>query len=300
MWPAYFGDLALVASTDIRPRAGVSIGTLLTAPQYVLGNAVLLLSIVVLRRGVDEKMGLALILLGPGMIYVSYQNYGNDPKWLALIAVMMLAVSRTPQVIALAVIACTLIASSFFNMATSPMRHFIVEQGAYRPLFEGTNYVEDHGDIYTKSERAHRILARRPMQFESTEFSYLNELADHMPLAEFLGEELPACLQQLGLVGVLHAIAKDIDEAGLSDGKSVFVADTFGNLWMFGNLRPTAGAAPWYYGRLTGYDDADYLLVPTCPTTPHAYRSILKEVEARGEALEEVRRTELYILYARS
>jgi hypothetical protein len=101
------------------------------------------------------------------------------------------------------------------------------------------------------------------------------------------------------MVGASHAMARDLDLAWLSQGKSVFVADTFSNLWMFGDLVPTVGAAPWYYGQLTGYDNADYLLIPTCPTTPHVYRSILEDVQARGVVLEEVRRTELYILFAK-
>ncbi|WP_281857127.1 hypothetical protein [Litoreibacter halocynthiae] len=299
LWLAYLGDLALVAATEIRPRAGVDLGTLLTAPQYALGNAVLVLSVVVLRRGVDPRLGLVLMLLGPGMIYVTYQNYGNDPKWLALLAVMILAVSRTPQVIALAVVACTLIAPSFFNMATSTARHFVAKQDTYSALFEGTPNGARYGDFFTKAERVNRILMRKPMLFESEEFAYMNELAAHLPPAEFQGEVMPSCAQELGLIGASHAMARDLDQAGLSHGKSVFVADTFGNLWMFGDLEPTLGAAPWYYGRLTGFENADYLLIPTCPTTPHAYRSILKDVEARGEKLEEVRRTELYILFAR-
>ena len=299
MWPAYLGDLALVASTDIRPRAGASFGALLTSPQYVLGNAVLVLSVVVLRRGVNPQLGLVLMLLGPGMIYVTYQNYGNDPKWLALLAVVILAVSRTPQVLALAVVACTLIAPSFYNMATSTARHFVTKEASYRPLFKDTPYAERHNDFHTKTERVNRILMRTPMLFESDEFAYLNTLAAHVPPAEFQGEVMPSCAQELGLIGATHAMARDLDQAKLSEGKTAFVADTFGNLWMFGDLAPTSGAAPWYYGRLAGYDNADYLLIPTCPTTPQAYRSILKEVEARGEALREVRRTELYILYAR-
>lgn len=299
IWAAYLGDLALVASTDIRPRAGVDIGTLLTAPQYVLGNAILVLSIVVLRRGVDPRMGLILILLGPGMVYVTFQNYGNDPKWLALLPMMILSVSRAPQVIALAVISCALIGPSFLNMAVSPARHLATKPDTYAPLFEATPFADRHTDLYTKSERANRILVRKPMQFESANLAYLNDLADHTPAAQFLGEELAPCAQTLGLIGVAKAMARDLDEAGLSEGRSIFVADTFGNLWMFGGLEPTQGAAPWYYGHLTGYDAADYFLIPTCPTTPLAYRSILSEVEARGEVLKEVRRTELYTLYAR-
>ncbi|EPX80781.1 hypothetical protein thalar_01001 [Litoreibacter arenae DSM 19593] len=299
LWPAYLADLALVASSDIRPRAGEDLATLLTAPQYVLGTVVLVLCVVVLRRGVNPTLGLVLMLLGPGMIYVTYQNYGNDPKWLALLAVMVLAVSRTPQIIALAVVACTLIAPSFYNMATSAVRHLVADRAGYTALFADTLYAERHGDFFTKTDRADNILVRTPMVFGSEEFAYLNERAEHSPLPEFQGEKLTHCVQQLGMIGVSHAIARDMDTAGLSEGKSVFVADTIGNFWMFGGLEPTSGAAPWYYGQLKGYENADYFLIPACPTTPQAYRSILADVAARGEELKEIRRTELYTLYER-
>ncbi|WP_298257656.1 hypothetical protein [uncultured Litoreibacter sp.] len=299
MWMGYLGDLLLVSSTEIRPRAGFSMGALLAAPQFLLGNIVLILAAVVLRRGVDPRLGMFLILLAPGMIYVTYQNYGNDPKWLALVAVMILAVSRGPQVVALAVAAGALVFASFFNMATSPLRHFLTNEQGFTALFQGTPYAETHGDFYTRADRVNRIMTRKPMIFESDELSYLNALADHKPEVEFLGEALPTCLQELGLIGASLAIAKDLDESGLSEGKTVFVADTFGSLWMFGGLQPTHGAAPWYYGNLSGYDAADYFLVPSCPTTPYAYRAIMKDVKDRGETLTELRRTELYTLYAR-
>lgn len=296
IWTAYLGDLLLVAGTDIRPRAGVDLPTLLTAPQYVLGNAVLVLSAVVLRRGVNPQLGLVLLLLGPGMIYVTYQNYGNDPKWLALLALMLLGVSRTPQVIALAVVACTLIAPSMFNLAVSPARHLATKTAQYEPLFKDTPQEARHGDFFTKTERVYRILTREPMVFEGPEFASLNEKAAHLPLVEFQGDAVPACGQVLGLIGASRAIAQDLDNAGYA-GASVFVADTFGNLWMFGSLEATRGTAPWYYGRLKGYEATDYLLVPACPVTPAAFRSILSDVTALGGELKEVRRTELYTLY---
>lgn len=298
IWPAYLGDLLLVAGTDIRPRAGVDLPTLLTAPQYALGNAVLVLAAVVLRRGLDPKMGMVLLLLGPGMIYVTYQNYGNDPKWLALLALILLGLARTPQVIALGVVALALIAPSFFNMAVSPARHLMQSAAQYQPLFADTPRAARHRDFHTKSDRANRILTRTPIVFESDEFASLNDRAKHLDPVEFQGEALPACGQVLGLIGASRAMARDLDEAGYTNA-TVFVADTFSNLWMFAELAPGKGAAPWYYGRLTGYDASDYLLVPSCPVTPAAFRSILAEISARGEQLKEVRRTELYTLFRR-
>ncbi|PTX56904.1 hypothetical protein C8N43_1569 [Litoreibacter ponti] len=296
LWPSYIGDLLLVSSSNIRPRAGVDLPTLLTAPQYVLGNAVLLLSIIVLRRDGRSDLAAIMLLLGAGWIFITYQNYGNDPKWLALLAVLLPAIARTPQVIALSVVAAAMIAPSFFNMAVSPARHFVVNTEAYSALFAETPYAEAHGDFHTKSERVDRVLIRTPQRFESDAFAYLNDRAAHMAPATFQGEEYRSCVQQLGLIGTSKAIARDLGEV-VDSGARVFVADTFANLWMFGELSALEGGAPWYYGGLSGFSSADYFLIPACPATPHAFRAILKDVEARGAPLEKVRETELYTLF---
>ena len=109
---------------------------------------------------------------------------------------------------------------------------------------------------------------------------------------------MATCLQQTGLIGTSQAMASDLDAVGYGKDVSVFVADTFSaGFWMFGETTPLKGGAPWYYGGLSGFDAADYLLVPSCPSSPRAFRAILRDLQSIEDELEERRRTELYTLY---
>ena len=72
------------------------------------------------------------------------------------------------------------------------------------------------------------------------------------------------------------------------------------SIWLFGDFAPVPGGSPWYYGGLPGIENADYLLVPLCPIIPQVRRMILEAIEAADVALDEIRRTPLYILYEKS
>jgi hypothetical protein len=293
-WDAYIGDLLLVSGSDIRPRAGFDWQSLLVSPAFALGNLAMLIAIMACRRGGQSDLGLVLVLLAPAFFYVTYQNYGNDPKWLLLLAVLLISSSRAPALVAVALVSAVLIAPSYLNMAVSPLRHLMLKPAGFTQVFEAPS----HADFFSPTDRFWRVQERRTKVFESEAFASLNDLAKHQEAPVFQGESLPVCLQELGLFGTMRAIADDLSKAGLSAGKTVFTADTFGNHWLFGDLEPLKGGAPWYYGALSGFDQADYLLVPTCPANPRAYRSILKDLDAREDLnLTEIRRNELYILF---
>jgi len=95
-------------------------------------------------------------------------------------------------------------------------------------------------------------------------FETLEKTTSRAELAVLQGEELPRCEISLGLPGWINLIAA---------GGTVV------------------------YGGLSGFDNADYLMVPQCPAEAKVRRKILQEIAARGDvSLKEVRRTELYIL----
>ncbi len=295
-WQAYIGDILQVTNSGIRPRPGVDWMTLLLAPRFIIGNAVLAASIWVLRKGEKPELGLVLILLAPAFLYVTYQNYGNDPKWLALLCVVMLLAGSTPKHLGLAVVALTLISPSFFNMAASPWRHFMAKEERFAAVFQ----TAPHTDIYTPANRVNRVQERRTITFQDPQFTALNEIADEEPDVVFQGVTYPSCQQELGLLGIMRDVAADLRAFGLDDDARIFTADTFGGVWMFGGFAPLEGAAPWYYGQLSGFENADYLLVPTCPVTPRTFKAITQDLDAiDGLVLEEVRSTELYRLYAK-
>lgn len=296
-WQAYIGNLLQVTGSEIRPRAGVDWGTLLAGPRFVLGNLVLLAAIYVLRKGERPELGLVLIVLAPAFLYVTYQNWGNDPKWLVLLALILALAGSDMQHRVLALVAVALIAPSFWNMAISPLRHLKQNQEGFVAIFEGA----PHNDVFTQSARVNRVQERGTVTFTDPQFLALNEFADMVEDVEFQGITYPSCRQELGLLGVMRDVAADLRSFGLGDDARIFATDTFGGLWMFGGFAPLQGGAPWYYGQLSGFETAEYILVPTCPITPRAFDAILGELNAMdGLKLEELRRTELYTLYRKA
>lgn len=306
-WLAYLGDLLAVAGSDVRPQPGEPIGAILGAPAYLGGSMVAVVSVIFLRQSRAEVGGLVLLTLLPGFFYVTFQNFGNDPQWLLILAIVLLALRPGAEVTGpqgwnmrqavtiCATAAMALAAPSFFNLAYSPYRHLFIDVAEYAPILPRGGV---HTDLQTVDIRAMRVDARIAMDTDGSGLEATREGADRDPLAEFKGEVFPYCTTELGLPAWFDAIARDLESAGLSEGKRVFAADIFSSHWLYGDLEPMVGGAPWYYGGLPGYDSADYLLIPFCPVAQEVQANILKAItEAGADDLTEVRRTPIYVLY---
>ena len=68
----------------------------------------------------------------------------------------------------------------------------------------------------------------------------------------FMGDTLATCTVELGLPRIMDTIVRDLEDAGLAEGKSLFAADIFSSHWLFGALVPMDQGAPWYYGGVPG------------------------------------------------
>lgn len=308
-WLAYAGDLLAVAGSDGRAAPGEPLSAIAAAPAYLGGTLVLLAGVVALRQTGVATGGLILLLLMPGFIYVTYQNFGNDPQWLLLLAVLLLALRPQAQQVVngfgwdlkqglglLAALALALEAPSFFNLAYSPFRHLAVDPVEYQPMLPGPSV---HQDLMAMDLRVDRIDARIALDGER---AGLPAYADRTSPPQIMGETLPVCAVELGLPGFMAAIARDLDAAGLAQGRGMLVADVFSGYWLFAPLRPLRHGAPWYYGGLPGLADADYVMVPICPVVQSGQVQILglldDAVTAGQLDLTEIRRTELYILFS--
>ncbi|MCY4179393.1 MAG: hypothetical protein OXD48_03790, partial [Litoreibacter sp.] len=203
-WTAFVGDILQVSGSGIRPRAGESWAALLMSPKFLVGNAVLVTAVVLLRRDPERaNLGFALLLLAPGFLYITYQNYGNDPKWLALLAVILIAASKDWKYRMTALCAAFLIAPSFANMATSPVRHALAGKVNYTSVFADA----PHDDFYTLRSRVFRVMERGTITFKDPQFAMLNEFADKEPDLEFAGVTYPSCVQDLGLLADIPQVA---------------------------------------------------------------------------------------------
>lgn len=303
-WLAYVGDLRAISGSGIRPNPGESLSFLLVSPVFLAGNICLLAAVILLRQGGKGIEGAVLAVFAPAFIYVTYQNWGNDPKWLLLLAVMLLSsrpdrhinnafgwdVGRTMSIVAL--VSTVLYLPSIYTLSTANLRHARMGSDGFFQVFPGRGY----DDVMMRVDRMYANVQRAPVPFPGAEMRAVAEAEIQHPSDALMGQPLELCKLHMGLVGMLHQMAKELDELPETAGKSVFVADTFSNLWLFGETMPVPGAAPWYYGLKQAYKDADYLLIPLCPVTPAARSQVLSELPTSGVSFKEVTRNELFIL----
>jgi hypothetical protein len=307
-WLAYLGDLLTVTRSDVRPIPGDSFEAILGAPAWLGASIVGVLSVVLLRQSRAQAAGLVLLLLLPGFAYVTWQNFGNDPQWLPLVAVLLLTLVPAQDLTnglgwnlrnainLTAVAALSLGAPSYFNLAFSPFRHFGTVTADFAPLLPRGGV---HADLQTAIIRADRVDARVAIDIEEMGLARFREGARREETAVFLGENMPTCAIEIGLPAVFDAMARDMEDHGVGRGEPVFVADLFPSvLWLYGAFAPLVDGAPWYYGGLPGYEKARYLLVPRCPVVQEVQTRILNAITERGtENLKELRRNALYTLY---
>jgi len=116
-WQSYLSDLIAVSQTESRPRPGK-----------------------------EFRDGLVLFLLAPAFIYITYQNWGNDTKWLVPLSFACFVWSRRmagarvygwdggTYFLALGFISISIIIPSFVNMTTSPIRNLAASSEGYIPV----------------------------------------------------------------------------------------------------------------------------------------------------------------------
>ena len=305
-WQAYLGDLLHVARSDVRPQPGEPLGVIIAAPAYLAGSAIAFLGVALLRQSGEDVGGLALLLLIPGFFYVTFQNFGNDPQWLPMMAILLVALRPDGDVVNGAgwnmrgtltmagVATFALAAPSFINLAYSPFRHFGLNPASYESIMLRT---DRHKDLQAVALRVWRVDGRAALDGPGSGLEHIADRAGREDRTMLLGKPLPDCELELGLPGWIGSIVKDLENAGLAKGKRLFVADMFSSHWLFGELEPLIHGSPWYYGGLPGFDSADYVLVPMCPAEQGIRKTVIQTIAAQPDVtLTEIRRTPLYVL----
>lgn len=304
-WAAYLGDLLTVAGSDVRPQPGESIGSVGAAPAYLGATLCILAGVILLRQAGRMTEGMLLLILMPGLMYIVYQNYGNDPQWLLMVALFAFVLRPEAGVTnsfgwdlrqgmtTVALLAAAFGFPSAINLAYSPIRHLAAATKDDVPLLPN---LPRHRDILTTASRLYRVELITSGDGPGTSFaSYRAEGKRDKEEAYLSGEKLPECTTESGMWAWFEVVTKDLEAAGYG-GKSILGADLFSFYWMFGDFQPVKGAAPWYYGGLSGLKNADYLVVPLCPMSPEIRVGMLKDLAKQHWNLHEVRRTDLYIL----
>ncbi|MGR3571098.1 hypothetical protein [Brevirhabdus sp.] len=319
MW-AYVGDLLSVLQSPVRPYPGLDLAGVALAPQYVAATAVLLFSVVLLRQGARRIEGLALLLLAPGFIYVSYQNFGNDPVWLLALAVLIFALTPLRLLrnqwdwdlrrayTAAGVASLALAASIWANYLASPFRMALEDRGRYQHMLPEAAAARD---LYVLGVRAADV--RYVAYLEGPTEGQEGRAGDAVPNpgsdpgsdprpvpgpGQRDGAADPADCQILdGVVTLYQRMAEDLRD-GVPGDAPVFVADVFSPLWLMGVGRPAPGAAIWNYGQIDGAQDARFVVEPRCAVRDDVRSIVMQRLKARyGARMTQVLRNDRLTLY---
>ncbi|MEL6522094.1 MAG: hypothetical protein AAFQ66_14090 [Pseudomonadota bacterium] len=305
-WGAYISDLLTVARSETRPFPGEPFAAILAAPPFIPGTLLVLGGIIVLRQLGRKTEGLILMLLTPGFIYVTYQNFGNVPQWLVLLGILMFAAlpaveegdypskTRTAgSVIGIAALALSL--PFQMNMLYSPFRLGAMDRESFAPLIADPK----HQNLMILKTRLYKVNKGVPYDEIGALFAEQEANADRPETVSFQGKELARCEISAGELGALRALALDLEQAGFA-GARIFTLDVFSSTWLLGNFDRLENGAPWYYSGSPGLESATHILVPGCPIAAAVQREIAKAVNELDLDLTLVRDVPLYALYRKN
>lgn len=305
-WLAYLADLRHVAGNEIRPYVGASFDQIVAGPAFIAATLVGIAMALIVRATRDSSTGLAVLILVPGFLYITYQNFGNDPQWLLFVPVLLLALrpeagharvfrldARDATTLT-ALAAFVVILPSLFNIALSPVKHLSFDQARFLPMVPEE---QGHQDVFIRKDRAFMMTAQVYRDQEPGAWSVYESEVGRRPVPEFGGAVFPHCEFMAGSRAMLETLGADLAAAGLPTGSRVFTADLLSAYWFFAPIAPPEGHAPWYYGGLTGLENTDYVMVPKCAFTTGVRNIVLRELAASDFDLTLIRDNELMALY---
>ena len=285
-WRHYLLDLLFVSGSEVRPRPGKEFTEVLALPSFFPSTICLLAAIVGLRSAGFSRDGLVLFLLAPGFAYITYQNWGNDTKWLVPLGFACLVWSRNmagarvygwdgrSYFLVLGWVSLGLITPSFVNMVSSPIRNMAAP---------GDGYVSIMSDPLHAG-----LIIERKRSFVAEAMVVIDGVVDPAPVVEDeepdeplrLGAfEIDKCTLKTGYYGLMRAMADDLVAAGYGD-KRLALVDVANPMPLMAEVARLDYASPWYYGGTRDADGAEFLVVPKCPISQPTFRAYLNALNA--------------------
>ena len=292
--------LAVMRPESSRMNAGASLTDVMASPHTFVVSIILFATLLLFRKTGREQQGLIVLILAPAFAYITYQNWGNDHKWLHIIVLYVWAnlpdAEEKPALgmparqagLALIVAALTFVFPSVYALAVSPLR--VAFEGssaefAQLPLRGGVS------DIWLPERRVSDVVVVHAAE------GWPTLTPDSEPVI-VNGFTFPDCKQNNTAMGQYAGMAAQIEALDFARGRPVLVADVLNSLPLMGDIARVHGAAPWYYGDEAGLAAAAFLAVPMCPLKVELREAMLSRVHAGGYGLEERYRSELMVLYA--
>jgi len=288
-WQAYANDLLQVALHSQRSQPGDDLSSILSAPKFIAGSVALVAAIIWLRKSGHLQLGLYLLLLAPAFVLTTWQNWGNDPKWLFLVGFIVAAnlpiSGKMREVgIVISTAAFVALAPTMLTLTTSLSRGLFVDW----TLFAQITPSGPLSDVWLRTER----LA------ESDVIEPIEGLPGDAPLRVFNGLTIPDCRSQDGLVRLAQAYSTSIHSLPNYQGKAVFMADLLNLVPLISDVPRLKGGAPWYYGADPGFADAGLIILPKCPLSRETRSAAMDALEAADFGLDLVLETPQMFLFA--
>ncbi|MEM9903225.1 MAG: hypothetical protein AAF865_17930 [Pseudomonadota bacterium] len=277
-WQGYLGDLLAVAGSESRSAPALSLTDVLVSPAHIAGTLCGLAAVLVLRKSGHETEGVVMLALLPGLVLITWQNFGNDSQWLPVIALVLLALRPAERADAYLVVAAAAFAISLgwvMNVSMSAVRMATADVMQSGPVLR---LDARHDDFRLGQPRLDKVEYLAPYA------GFEEERA-----APDWGADLPACDLRSGGVTMFRLIAAELEGAGFA-GRPLLVADTFQSFWLFGPFPALPGGAPWYYDGMPGGASAELVVVPLCPINDTARDRMLTALDSSGWGLREVHR----------
>lgn len=305
-WTGYLSDLLTVSGSEIRPSVGMPFGEVISGAPYLGATILAGLAVALLRVSGRNAEAVTLGLLFIGFLVIVWQNFGNDPKWLMFFAVLMLmwrptegegiflGLDRRRAMTFMSLAAVALYFPAFVNLALSPVKHAVQAAEMFEPMLPR---VPGHQDLYVRINRGNSMTAEVDLDGPGTVWAEYRDKVGRIEDPELAGVTFPACEFIAGSRAWLTEVTDDLVAAGIPDGSQIFNTDILTVFWLFGPYAPLEDGAPWYYGGLSGLDNADYVLVPKCRFVTRVNLITLAELNESGRRFEPVRDNDLYALF---
>ena len=305
-WNAYIADLLNVSSSQVRPNVGLPLSVLLTGAPYIGFTLTGIAGAMLIRRAGHEALGLVVfVLLFPGFIFIAYQNFGNDPTWLLFMAFLILAyrpeagfgdvlgVDIRAAMSVTALVAVLINLPSLYTTAKSPFEHLAFNKADFIP------YLNDpaQDDFFIRRDRATLLTALYALDDSPGVWEKYREPSGRQDIPEIGGVRFPMCELAAGSYALLNEVADRLTADGVPSGSQLFSTGLLSAFWLYGDFEPLEKGAPWYYGELTGIENADYLVIPKCVFVERVRRLVIAELLEAEIPLTLVEDNELYALF---
>ncbi len=306
-WFAYLADLKTVSDNELRPYVGVSINIIVSGPAFFGATVLAFASVLLTRRAGHDGTALALLLLVPGLIFITYQNFGNDPTWLLFMPVVLLTMRpaegfgrimnfdlrRVMEVFAAAAVALNF--PSLVNGFMSTLDHAAFPDSKFVAMLPPDRMGEQ--GLFVRIGRAYTVTAETHLDRTIPAWAKYSEVVEREPLKAIAGIAIPQCELKAGPVAYFEVMSDYLIASGVAEGSQLFLTDIVNALWFFGPFEPLHGGAPWYYGDLTGIESADYVVVPKCSIATRYRDVMIDELLASDVELSLVANNDVLVLF---